>query len=338
MSSPITMFKKVARSLFLRRIAKLEGRLVADVKQLLGGETIALLDVGSAGGIEPRWRPHRKQIKYVGVEPDSRSSVALMQSAEARCFADYRIVPQAVWNTNGVISFNLCRKPTVSSHFLPRQGFVSRYPLSERYDVLESASVACGKIDDVLSTHGLRFDFTKLDVQGGELAVLEGAEKSLDQCLGLEIEVEFLRIYEDQPLFGDICAYLETKGIEFIDFTSFNRWERFQYRGFGQCIFGDALFLRTPENVALGLENGLFGIDQVKRYLAVLRIYSQVDLMERTLALLVKQHGFEPDYVTQTRATMLRLKSHLHRSMFGLRVARAIARMWNPNAGLHLIY
>ncbi len=89
----------------------------------------------------------------------------------------------------------------------------------------------------------------KLDIQGGELAVLEGADKTLDQCLGLEIEVEFVRIYKDQPLFGDICAFLETKDLEFIDFTSFNRWERSQYREFGQCVFGDALFLRAPEIV-----------------------------------------------------------------------------------------
>lgn len=66
----------------------------------------------------------------------------------------------------------------------------------------------------------------KLDIQGGELAVLQGAEKTLDQCLGLEIEVEFVQIYKDQPLFGDICALLGSKGMEFIDFTHLNRWER----------------------------------------------------------------------------------------------------------------
>ncbi len=312
--------------------------MVADVRQLLDGGNISLLDVGSAGGIEPRWKPYRSLIKYAGVEPDARSSAALMQSPEAGLFADYRILPHAVWSRNDVITFNLCRKPMVSSHFLPRREFVSRYPQSERYDISTTASISCQTIDNVLSTNGLQCDFIKLDIQGGELAVLEGGGKSLDRCLGLEIEVEFVRIYEDQPLFGEVCAFLETKGLEFIDFTSFNRWERSQYRGFGQCVFGDALFLRTPENLVSGLTRGLFGTDDIKRYLAVLRIYARMDLMEQSLRLLGGHEGFEPGYLEEAGAVVQRLKTYLKRSAVVLRVMTPVARLLNPSARLHLVY
>lgn len=125
MYSALNMLKQIGRMIFQQRIAKIERKLVADVQHLLGEENITLLDVGSAGGTEPRWTPYRSLIKYIGIEADSRSSVALMESADARIFADYRIVPQAVWNKNDSISFNLCRTPTVSSHFLPKHDFVS---------------------------------------------------------------------------------------------------------------------------------------------------------------------------------------------------------------------
>ena len=101
---------------------------------------------------------------------------------------------------------------------------------------------------------------------------------------------------------------------------------------------GDALFLRSPENVASGFKNGLFGIDEVKRYLAVLRIYSRVDLMDQTLVLLAGQYEFEFDYLKKTRVIMHRLKSHLNHSSIGLRVITQFARLWNPNARVHLIY
>ena len=161
MPTPLKILKQFTRPIFHRRVAKLEIKLVADVQELLDGENLTLLDVGSAGGIEPRWKPYRSQIKYIGIEPDNRSADALIESAEAREFADYRIMPQAVWNKNDVISFNICRKPMVSSHFLPKQDFISRYSISERFDVLESASVPCQTIDHVMSTHGRRCDFMR---------------------------------------------------------------------------------------------------------------------------------------------------------------------------------
>lgn len=338
MSPVANIFKRIIKRTYRRKVEKEEVRRATEIKQLCGGY-ITLLDIGSAGGIEPRWRPYRGQIRYIGVEPDNRSSAALMESPEAKFFADYRIVPKAVWSKNDSISLNFCRKPMVSSHFFPKQDFIARYPLSERFDVLSSGSMSCQTIDEVLSTNSSRCDFIKLDIQGGELAVLQGAESTLNQCLGLEIEVEFLRIYENQPLFGDICAFLQAKGIEFIDFTSFNRWERTVYRGFGQCVFGDALFLRAPEGVISAFEKGMSSIDDVKRYLAVLRIYSRLDLLKQTLNLLSEGgHCLDDDYLRNAGAIIGRLEKYLSRSSFGLRMLNGFAKLSNPDARLHLIY
>ena len=337
MSRVANVFKKIVKQMLRSRIEKEKVRRATEIKQLCGG--ITLLDIGSAGGVEPRWRPYRSQIHYIGIEPDSRSTVALMGMHEAKLFANYRIIPTAVWNKNGSISLNLCRKPMVSSHFYPRQDFIARYPLSARFDVLNTDSVPCQTIDEVLSTTSSRCDFIKLDIQGGELAVLQGAEGTLDQCLGLEVEVEFLHLYENQPLFGDICAFLQAKGMEFIDFTSFNRWERTVYRGLGQCVFGDALFLRAPEGLISAFEKGIFGIDHVKRYLAVLRIYSRLDLLKQTLNLLAKGgHHLDDDYLRNVDAIIRRLEKHLNRSNFALYILDHSIELSNPDAKFHLIY
>lgn len=56
-------------------------------------------------------------------------------------------------------------------------------------------------------------------------------------------------MYLEQPLFGDICAYLEKCDLDFIEFTNLFRWERSVHNGLGQCVFGDALFLQKPEKI-----------------------------------------------------------------------------------------
>ena len=58
----------------------------------------------------------------------------------------------------------------------------------------------------------------KLDVQGGELAVLESASETLKRTLVVHVETEFFPMYKDQPLFRDIDAFLSGNGFEFFSF------------------------------------------------------------------------------------------------------------------------
>jgi hypothetical protein len=40
---------------------------------LLNNNAINLLDIGAAGGIEPRWKKISRKINYFGFEPDERA-------------------------------------------------------------------------------------------------------------------------------------------------------------------------------------------------------------------------------------------------------------------------
>ena len=61
-------------------------------------------------------------------------------------------------------------------------------------------------------------DFIKIDVQGAELDVFQGAEKTLKNVLKVVSEVEFVPIYVNQPLFGDVSKFLDAKGLMFNKF------------------------------------------------------------------------------------------------------------------------
>jgi len=213
-------------------------------------------------------------LNYVGVEPDERSRSTLLNTKND--FRSYRILPHALAAKSQSLNFKLCRKPQVSSLYEPNAEFLSRFPDVERFDIVEKIPTDCVCLDSVDVPN---IDFLKLDIQGGELDVLKGAAKTLKSALGVELEVEFIDLYKEQPLFGDVCMKLSQHEFEFIDFVNLVRWERKAHSGYGQCIFGDALFLRPPESPILQS----FDIDKWSAYFAVLLIYRRFDLIETAL-------------------------------------------------------
>ncbi len=238
---------------------------------------VGIIDVGAAGEIEPRWKQFTKKLNYHGFEPDKRSREIIKNNEKN--FNTYKIYSQALGNFEGNKILNLCRTPEVSSVFRPNRKILNNFPKSERFDILNKINLPVVTLD---SLNFKNIDFIKLDIQGAELEALEGSKKLLDDILGIEIEVEFHELYTNQPLFGDICNYLSKFDIEFIDFLNVARWERDAHSSYGQAVFGDGLFLKTPEC----LNYNKINIDKLSAYLAILLIYRRFDIIERTLKLI----------------------------------------------------
>lgn len=52
----------------------------------------------------------------------------------------------------------------------------------------------------------------KIDVQGGELGVLRGAERSLQHVDAVLVECSFVEFYDGQPLAHDVLDFLGEQG------------------------------------------------------------------------------------------------------------------------------
>ncbi len=242
--------------------ARATGRRVRLVEEQLAGETLALADVGAAFGVEPRWAPFARYLDYIGFEPDARAYANLKHGG---AFHSYEVIPKALWSRAGPLDINVCQEHGCSSHFPPNMSLMSQFPRPERIEVVGKATVDAITLDSVMQ--GRKCDFIKVDTQGGELEILKGATRTLQDCIGLELEVEFTPIYHGVPLFGDLCAFMSDAGFEFVDFTHLCRWERDGFTEVGRCIFGDALFLRTQP------------VDS-PRYRAILAIYDRLDSLQ----------------------------------------------------------
>lgn len=252
------------------------------LNKLLGELKIGLVDVGASGGLEPRWRSIQQHIKAFLFEPDERSHKKLRSSDYVEEVFSVGLAASEIKS-----SLNLCRKPGVSSLLAPRYSFLSRFADAKRFDVIKQEEIELSTLDKCLLTRGIDCDFIKIDTQGTELDILHGGAVLLDSAIiGLEIEVEFIQLYENQPLFGDICTHLESKGYEFVDFVNICRWERDGFTLFGQAVFGDGLFLRSPEAFAelidsLPIETAR---GKAKKYIAIVALYDHIDLLSVCMA------------------------------------------------------
>lgn len=253
------------------------------LNNFLGELKVGLVDIEASGGLEPRWRSIQNNIKAFLFEPDARSRQEL---GPADYVEEVFPVGLGVLETNTYL--NLCRKPTVSSLLSPRHSFLSRFPDAKRFDVITRGAIKLSTLDRCLMDRRQDCDFIKIDTQGTEFDVLRGGGILLESpIIGLEVEVEFMRLYDKQSLFGDICAYLESKGYEFFDFVNICRWERERFTLFGQAVFGDGLFLRSPEGFAEVLS--ALPMDtarsKAKKYIAIAALYDHLDLLPICISL-----------------------------------------------------
>jgi len=135
-----------------------------------------LVDVGAAGGIYERWKEYN--VNPILFEPHPESYQFLIdlkvKSTGEPIYKDVRQI--ALSDTTGIVMFNLCRKPDVSSILEPDFKYSKQYSKSNRFDILERIEVETDTLDNQVKEP---IDILKIDTQGYEYFILKGAELHL---------------------------------------------------------------------------------------------------------------------------------------------------------------
>ena len=109
--------------------------------------------------------------------------------------------------------------PMCSSLYEPDEKFIKLYNNLKMAQVKNTSELETITIHQFIEQHEIKnIDFIKIDVQGAELDIFKGAKDHLAQILTIITEVEFVPIYKNQPLFGDICSFLKKKKLMFHKF------------------------------------------------------------------------------------------------------------------------
>lgn len=197
-----------------------------------------VFDVGAnAGQFGSEMRSVGYRGELVSFEPlaDAHSKL----QAAAKQDSKWHVHPRcALGNFDGEIEFNVAGNsvsssvlPMMESHESAAPGSV--YVASERVPVFRLDSLVAG-----YNISGKR-PFMKLDTQGFEWQVMDGAEKSLRNLYGILCELSLVPLYEGQHLWGETIDRLEAEG-----FTLWSIQRGFTDPRDGRTLQLDATFLR----------------------------------------------------------------------------------------------
>jgi len=225
-------------------ILKYRTRTLVPISALVSEITYVMC--GARGETSNRLMRALPQMKFIGFEPDPEEHARL----SARQGQGFSYLPVAVGGRDERRTFYVTRNPACSSLFRPNQVFYGRFKdSSPAVEVVRETTVDIVSLDSFLPKSGVnRIDFLDLDTQGSELEILEGATAFLDaDIVGVRCEVEFSPLYQEQPLFGDVDAYLRKFGFMLFDLGRIrNRRTNFPPHALtrGQLLWGDAVYLR----------------------------------------------------------------------------------------------
>lgn len=97
-----------------------------------------------------------------------------------------------------------------------------------------------------------QLDLLKMDLQGGELGVLQGGHKVLADAVAIIPEIRFHRMYEGEPLWADLDAEFRVMGFKLHKFMdakqivlpSPQKGKLHKRAGASQLLDGDAVYIR----------------------------------------------------------------------------------------------
>jgi FkbM family methyltransferase len=238
-----------------------------EVGDFLSRHKVILMDVGARGAAPPELESMEEYVLRIGFEADEDECQRLNATTAGKFF------PNLVAGEVGPLTLNLYRDPAQSSVLTLNERFRNMWLGDMPIDKTFTSEAIT--LDLFLAEHpDLSPDFVKLDTQGMELAILQGAERSLDTIGLVEVEVEFVEQYQNQPLFGDVSGYMMDHGYELLYLSRVFATRKNVYSGpsRGQLVYGDALFGKREDKL-----DG-FTAEQLTKYTILLCQFGHMDI------------------------------------------------------------
>ncbi|MCM8530830.1 MAG: FkbM family methyltransferase [Lentisphaeraceae bacterium] len=198
-------------------------------KEFFQETPITVIDCGARGALEKsRWKDWLAPVTIYGFDADNEEC-NIIKAQEKTNNITYKAIPSCLSNSSkDNVPFYITANPGGNSLYKPNEKFAKRLKHIENNKVCSHYdNVRLSKIEPINTStldewakneniHSI--DFIKLDLQGAELNTLQGAEELLTNCLAIEVEVEFVHMYFNQPLFADVDIYLRSQDFVFYNF------------------------------------------------------------------------------------------------------------------------
>jgi FkbM family methyltransferase len=284
------------------------------------GVRLKCIDIGSAGGFHPRMEAIREYADMIGVDADPQECARLNAAAGKNCG---RYINAAVGRENEKVELILRKKRQTSSCYKTDMERVRHFHDADRFTQEGALSFTTRSLDSVCRSEKIDgIDYLKIDVEGSELAVLDGYSGSF---LLAEIEVNFHPLRKDIPLFDEIMNHMRKRGYLLIDlrrifWNPLRQKDLGNYPAKGLLMHGDALFALDPFKEA----NHVFLNTAAARarYLSLLCVYGYLAEALMVIDVLLKARLMSADEAKRSEEIIRR---------------GAVPRKWRPRLARFLL-
>jgi FkbM family methyltransferase len=181
------------------------------------------MDVGARYGMHPSWRAYKGSMKYLMFEPDTVEAERLRSKLDKNVF---EIFETALDSCEGERTFYLLKHRGLSSFLKPdltSECFRRLKP--GQAEIEREIRIKTRTIDAVMAERHIEVDFLKVDTEGTEHDVIEGAAAQLEgSILGVRSSCNFQPCFIGQKLFSETHDFLLSKGFVLLNLD---------YRGYG---------------------------------------------------------------------------------------------------------
>lgn len=204
---------------------------IRELKYVLGFSPNTIVHVGAHEGEErssylsKHWN-NLSKIIWIEAQPTLAQKLRGSVNPEMES-----VLNHAVWRKTGEV---LSLKVTNNSESTSLLKLADHSILYPNISVVTEIEVHTVRLDELIPTD-FHCDFLNLDIQGAELAALEGLGTMISKFNMIYTEVNFIELYEDCPLVEDLDSYLKQFG-----------FERISTRAVSDSSWGDAIYVKEP--------------------------------------------------------------------------------------------
>jgi FkbM family methyltransferase len=237
-----------------------EKLLLTKLGQKMLKKPMGFFDVGSLGGIHPITENFSNYLNVVCFEPNIKELENLenKNNNNNNNYAKIIYSEKALFRDKGTKILHIAKLDTNSSLLRASDEFIKRYQATN-FETIEQKRIKTTTIDliidEELRKKNINAEFIKIDTQGTEYQILEGAKSNLkSNTVAILCEVEFFPLYENQKLFEDVIIYLRKFGFKlygiYPNYRSNQKLNKKYFEYEERLIWGDAVFLWDPFEIS----------------------------------------------------------------------------------------
>ena len=171
-------------------------------------DRLTLVDIGAAGGVQPKWRRHRRRIRPVLFEPNPDEADRLDPSSNAL------VVRHGLAEASGAYTLNVAHWPGCTSLLASDPAVLAGYKIAPLYQTVRQVAIECVRFDELHRDGKVPApNAIKVDVEGYEYQVLSGFGALLHGVIGIEAEAWFYPVFKGQKLLHDLVELLQPYGL-----------------------------------------------------------------------------------------------------------------------------